>query len=73
MTKRERIMHCSICGQASPSYCEDFKSQMAWLRRHRKKKHPKAHKKSVKKTLKTKRKKGIIDKKKENPCRKGTK
>lgn len=56
--KRKRIMHCSKCGEASPSYCKDFKSQMAWLRRHRKRKHPTAHKKSVKKTQKTKKKLG---------------
>ena len=61
--KRARIMHCDICGKASPSYCKGFKRQMDWLRRHRKRKHPKAHKKSVKKTVETKKKKG-------NPCRK---
>ena len=60
MTKRKRIMHCRLCDppKASPSYTKTFKQQMAWLRRHRKKKHPTAHKKSVKKTQKTKREKG---------------
>ena len=59
-------MHCKICGKASPSDKKDFKSQMAWLRRHRKKKHTKAHKKSVKKAVATK-------KKKNNPCPRGRK
>lgn len=68
MTKRERIMHCKLCGKATPSYCKTFEQQMAWLRKHRKRKHPKAHKKSVRKTLKTKRKKGLIDKR-GNPCK----
>jgi len=62
LTKRERIMHCKICGKASPSDKKTFKDQMAWLRRHRKRSHPSAHKKSVKKTVETK--------KKGNPCRK---
>lgn len=66
--KRARIMHCKLCGTASPSDKVTFKEQMAWLRRHRKLKHPKAHKKSVKKTLKTKREKGLINKK-GNPCK----
>lgn len=60
--KRARILHCKLCGKASPSYCKTFKRQMAWLRRHRKKKHPTAHKKSVKKSVKTKKQK------KKNPC-----
>ena len=63
MTKRARIMHCSLCGKASPSYCVGFERQMKWLRRHRKRSHPKAHKKSVKKAVATKKKKGG------NPCR----
>lgn len=50
-------MHCSLCGKASPSDKVGFQAQMAWLRRHRKRKHTKAHKKSVKKTQKTKQKK----------------
>jgi len=64
MTKRERIMHCSKCGKASPSDKVGFEAQMSWLRRHRKRSHPKAHKKSVRKTQRTKR-----EKKKENPCK----
>ena len=47
--------HCSICGKA---FKGSFQDVMAKLRRHRKQAHPKAHKKSVKKTLKTK---GILD------------
>lgn len=58
MKKRDRIMHCKICGKASPSDKITFKDQMAWLRRHRKRKHPSAHKKSVKKTVETKKKEG---------------
>ena len=56
---RARIMHCREkgCGQASPSDKVGFKAQMAWLRRHRKLKHPTAHKKSVKKSVKTRKEK----------------
>jgi len=39
-----------------------FPERMAKLRKHRKRKHPSAHKKSVKKAVATKKKKG-------NPCR----
>lgn len=56
-------VHCSICGYAVSGY--NFQERMEKLRRHRKKKHPKAHKKSVKKTLETKRRKGLINKTKE--------
>jgi hypothetical protein len=43
--------HCSICGKA---FRGEFQDVMAKLRRHRKKEHPKAHAKSVKKTQRTK-------------------
>ena len=46
-------VHCSICGKAIRG--EDFKDIMAKLRRHRKKYHPKAFKKSVKKGVKTRK------------------
>jgi len=55
-----KTVHCSICGEAIRG--DDFGERMRKLRRHRKAKHPKAHKKSVKKTLKTKRARGIINK-----------
>lgn len=51
---------CSICGQCCPKkYLAHgkFKERMDWLRRHRKAKHPKAHKKSVKKGIATRKKK----------------
>ena len=57
---------CSICGVRCPrKYLthSKFKNRMSWLRRHRKKKHPKAHRKSTRKTLRTKRKKGLLDSK----------
>lgn len=44
--------HCSLCGKA---FKGSFAEVMRKLRSHRKREHPKAHKKSVKKTLKTKR------------------
>lgn len=68
MAKR---MHCRVKGcKWSVSMSLPFKERMAKLRRHRKKKHPRAHKKSVKKALRTKREKGIIKKKGgKNPCR----
>ncbi len=43
---------CSICGaQAPKKYREhgQFSKRMAWLRRHRKRMHPAAHKRSVRK------------------------
>jgi len=54
----EKVVHCSICGYAVKGY--DFYERMSKLRRHRKEAHPKAHKGSVKKGLRTKRKRGII-------------
>jgi len=51
-----KTVHCSLCGK--PIKGRNFQERMAKLRRHRKQKHPKAHKKSVKKMLKTK---GILD------------
>ena len=55
-----KSIKCRICGARSPRY--GFGKRMAWLRRHRKRKHPKAHKESIEKALETKRKKGIINK-----------
>jgi hypothetical protein len=52
----EKTVHCSICGKAIRGF--DFQERMAKLRRHRKKKHPEAHRKSVKKMMKTK---GLLD------------
>lgn len=52
---------CSICGKRIRGTKNvEFKERMEKLRRHRKKKHPKAHKKSIKKMLKTKRERGLI-------------
>ena len=47
---------CSICGAKCPKkYLADgkFAERMRWLWRHRKRKHPRAHRKSVKKSLAT--------------------
>jgi len=57
----KKTVHCSICGKAISGV--DFGERMKKLRRHRKKHHPTAHKRSTKKTLKTKREKGLINKK----------
>ena len=54
----KETVHCSICGKAITG--KDFGERMRKLRKHRKEMHPTAHKRSVKKTLKTKRRKGII-------------
>jgi ferredoxin len=54
--KRAKTIHCSICGRACPSNYKTFDRRMAWLRRHRKRTHPTAHKKSVKKTVRTRTK-----------------
>jgi hypothetical protein len=43
--------HCRLCGKA---FRGEFPDVMAKLRRHRKREHPTEHRKSVKKTLKTK-------------------
>lgn len=56
-----RTVHCSICGKAVSGY--NFEERMSKLRRHRKKYHPSAHRRSTKKMLATKRKKGLINSK----------
>ena len=53
-----KTIKCKICGARSPKY--GFGKRMAWLRGHRKRKHPKAHQASIRKMLKTKREKGLI-------------
>jgi len=53
-----KSFRCSICGASAPrKYLEEskFAKRMAWLRRHRKRKHPTAHKKSVRKAVKARR------------------
>ena len=49
-----KTVHCRICGKAING--ASFKERMAKIRSHRKEKHPTAHKRSVKKALKTKAK-----------------
>lgn len=52
-----RPIHCSICGKGiSGTTDKPFKIRMEKLRRHRARSHPTAHKKSVRKTVRTKRK-----------------
>ena len=53
---RSKTVHCRICGKTIKG--KDFAERMAKLRRHRKQAHPKAHRESVRKSLKTK---GILD------------
>ena len=51
-----KSFRCSICGRPAPKeYLADgkFEQRMAWLRRHRKRQHPVAHKKSVRKAART--------------------
>lgn len=58
---------CQLCGARCPKeYLAEgrFKDRMAWLRRHRKRKHPTAHKRSVKKAQETKAKGVTMPKKK---------
>jgi len=57
MPSEVRRVHCSICGQTSPETAKNFEERMAWLRSHRKEKHPEAFRKSVKKAIKTKEEK----------------
>jgi hypothetical protein len=47
-------IHCSICHKAIR--VKDFQDQMAKIRRHRKKYHPSAFKKSIEKGVKARRK-----------------
>lgn len=47
---------CRLCGACAPKkYLKDgqFTKRMSWLWSHRKRKHPRAHKKSVKKSVAT--------------------
>ena len=72
----KKNIKCSKCGKRIRGTKDvGFKERMAKLRRHRKKYHPKAHRKSIKKALKTKREKGIINKSKKpkKPAGKGWK
>lgn len=51
--KMPETIHCSICGKAIRG--ENFQDWMAKLRRHRKKYHPAAFKRSVKKGVKARK------------------
>lgn len=55
-----KTIHCKICGKAIRG--TTFGARMKKLRRHRKKAHPTAHKRSIRKALRTKRERGIINK-----------
>ena len=77
-----KSFNCSVCGAHCPKkYLAEgqFEKRMAWLRRHRKRKHPRLHKKSTRKMLRTKKRKGLIKKggylmgRKRKKCRKGKK
>lgn len=51
---------CRICGKKCPQRYlahSKFSERMNWLRRHRKRYHPKAHRKSIKKAVRTRLKK----------------
>ena len=53
-----KSFNCSVCGARCPKkYLAhgQFEKRIAWLRRHRKRKHPKLHKKSTAKMLRTKK------------------
>lgn len=53
-----RSFTCGRCGAKCPKkYLEhgQFAKRMSWLRRHRRKYHPEAHKKSIRKAVKTRR------------------
>ena len=58
-----KSFNCSVCGARCPKkYLAhgQFEKRIAWLRRHRKRKHPRLHKKSTRKMLRTKKKRGFI-------------
>jgi len=46
-------IRCSICGARSPRL--GFGKRMAWLRRHRKRRHPTAFRASIRKGIRTRR------------------
>jgi len=53
-----KSFRCSICGASAPrKYLahSQFEKRMAWLRRHRKARHPSAHRKSVRKAVRTRK------------------
>ncbi len=53
-----KSFNCSVCGARCPKkYLAhgQFEKRIAWLRRHRKRKHPRLHKKSTAKMLRTKK------------------
>lgn len=53
-----RQFRCSICGKNAPKKLlehSQFSNRMAWLRRHRKAKHPEAFRKSTKKGAATRK------------------
>jgi len=53
-----RRIKCRLCNTVSPS--TEFKGRMKWLRRHYKRKHPKAWGKAIKKAIKTKKEEKIF-------------
>jgi len=48
-----RTIKCSICGATSPY--AGFGRRMKWLRRHRKRSHPKAFRESIRKAVRTRK------------------
>jgi len=49
---------CSICGKQAPKSLREhgtFEERMSWVRKHRKKYHPKAFKSSIKKAIQTRK------------------
>ena len=50
----ERTVHCSICGKAITGY--DLEERMSKLWHHRKHAHPTAFKRSVEKSIRSRRK-----------------
>lgn len=53
-----KSFRCSICGASAPrKYLADgkFAERMAWLRRHRKRRHPRAFRASIRKGVRARR------------------
>ena len=50
-----RSIKCSICGARSPRL--GFAKRMAWIREHRRRKHPRAFRASIRKGVRARRRK----------------
>lgn len=65
MTKKYGYVKCRICGKrvrypTDPKYIDHDPNRLKYIRRHYKRKHPKAFREMYEKMIQTKRKRGLI-------------